>query len=313
MPIVGPISEFPLSEIFNMVGHSTGRLRFPGRPEVEIHVVQGFFRAVLVQGNPLHDRLHMHDVLARIEGERELFEFYREESEHLRSDFRISIAATLMNVACFMDELVMHRHSLPETSLHFKLSDHPHAPVEGELAIFLKRARQFLEEGTDAEWLSDELKLSLSRMRLYLLKLRQAGVVVEYDPAQDPIGGTKLLLIEPNREAAERIKRRLGKSISCVAVVAGAEAAMTFLGSNFPFNVIACGLDGAEADQLLHWLIAERKMEIRFLAVTDSLDGHPSALPRIFGPADLRAKLVNGTAVLPIGEISPLPEPTPAA
>lgn len=284
MAIIGDLSEFTLPEVFNMVGHFSGKMRFLGTPTgelLELHLMRGSLTALQVNQEPLQDILQVQDQLAALVNSNSgIFEFHRAAEDALDFDFSISIVTILMRLACASDEIAANTSRFPDPAMVFVMADKPGSSLDEDLFLFLKHCRQMLENGSNAQQISVSARLSVPRVQLSLFKLGELGVVKEWQPeteviddevkAPTALSPLKILLVEDDPHLASYLRKGLGRVLSLIAIAESVEDARTYLNNAFQFDAIVCDytLPDGNGLELFRWLRHERASEAPFLMIS---------------------------------------------
>lgn len=284
MAIIGELTEFSLPEVFNMVGHFSGKMRFLGTPTgavLELHLLRGYLSALFVNQEPVTDILQVQDHLSSLVGPSScIFEFHRTSEEGLQFDFSISIVTTLMRMACAADEMSASQDKFPDPQTVFVLTEKPGAAVDEDLFLFLRHTKQLLEHGANTEQISEAIRISIPRVQLCLFKLEELGLVRPWKDEEEliadesivavPLSPLKILLVEDDPHLASYLRRGLGRVLSLIAIAGSVEDARAYLNNAFQFDAIVCdyALPDGNGMDLFQWLRNERASAAPFLMIS---------------------------------------------
>ncbi|MBB6099168.1 hypothetical protein HNR42_002604 [Deinobacterium chartae] len=190
MAIFGNLNDLPLPEVLAMLGRRSGRLevwQVAGRHRFELHLEQDTLTALVLDGQPLTDTLHVrHHFLDLAAAEIGVFEFNR--SEALRRDVCLPVQNLLLSTTAVIDELDHYRAQLGSPDTRYALRGTLLPLGDPLLDDFARASAPLLERGASAREVAGQLLLSVDQVQLDLYKLRTLGRVIPLRSTQPSPG-----------------------------------------------------------------------------------------------------------------------------
>ncbi len=181
MAVFGNLERISLADLLPMLSSQEGALELfnvPGHPNTTLYVRKGTLCCLHVAGKPI-DALQVRSVVSRLmQAERGSFEFHPG-ARPRRSTMVLGLPlqGLVLAASAMSDELKEARDVLPHPDTLFRLVRIE--PVEDRgITDFLDRTRALLITGASSRELAERIGLPLDDVRLYLLRLRQLGLVL---------------------------------------------------------------------------------------------------------------------------------------
>ena len=180
----------PPKEVFALLGRRSGRLHFQlsHGSSAEVHLHEGVLWSFQLNGRTAHEdgtlEIDLNNLLKQSEGE---FEFSDAPPEDLERHFEITCGALLQtatraeedteaDAAEEVGEGVHASQHIPDKETRFTL-DSASDDLSPSLTSFIEKCKHLLESGASAAEIAEVQGVPLTRVQIYLSRLRSHGVV----------------------------------------------------------------------------------------------------------------------------------------
>ena len=181
MAVFGNLQHISLADLLPMLSSQEGALELfnlPDHPNTTLYVQKGTLCCLHVAGRPV-DALQVRSVVSRLmQAERGSFEFHPgARPRGATTVLDLPLQGLVLAASAMSDELKEARDVLPHPDALFRLVRMEPAE-DRRMADFLDRTRALLITGASSRELAERIGLPLDDVRLYLLRLRQLGLVL---------------------------------------------------------------------------------------------------------------------------------------